>query len=325
MAESTEALWYTGPGTAEIRPTPLPAMADGLVEIETVASLLSRGTERLVFEGRVPESEHVRMRAPLQDGAFPFPVKYGYAAAGRVTAGPESLLGRDVFTLAPHQRRLRVPETMALPLPEGVTARSAVLAANVETALNATWDAEIPPGAHVLVVGLGLVGLLVTAVLSRRADIRTTATDLLQERAVIAERFSVNFATASTPPPPGSVDLAFHTSASAAGLTLALNALRFEGTVIELSWYGAEPVPVPLGGAFHSQRFTIKSSQVGHVAPSRRATVTHRDRLARALALCADPRLEAVVSEEVDFSALPGQISRLLAPGAPGIATRIRY
>ena len=120
-------------------------------------------------------------------------------------------------------------------------------------------------------------------------------------------------------------DVAFHTSASDAGLQTALDALAFEGRVIELSWFGARPVEVSLGSNFHANRLTIVSSQVGHVAGPRRAAISHSDRLALALEALDDPRLDALITEEVRFRDLPAALPRLLGPGAPGIATRIVY
>lgn len=313
------ALYYTAPGQAEIRPVALPDLGEDWVEVETLYSAISRGTERLVALGRVPASETARMRAPHQEGEFPFPVKYGYAATGRVVAGP--LAGREVFALYPHQTRFRVAQSWVVPLPPGVSPARGVLGANAETALNAIWDAALPPGVRVLVVGLGLLGCLVTAFLSLRPDLTVMGVDPVADRARVLAQFPVTVGLA----PLGEWDVAIHTSATAAGLATALDALVFEGRVIELSWFGAGDVAVPLGGAFHSRRLTIQSSQVGHVAAPMRGTTTHAQRLGQALALLADPRFEAMVSEEVAFDAVPAAISRLLAPGAPGIATRIRY
>ncbi|MEM6487576.1 MAG: zinc-binding alcohol dehydrogenase [Pseudomonadota bacterium] len=324
MTDVAHALWYVSAQRAEIRPTALPPFHEGVIEIETEGSLLSRGTERLVFDGRVPPGEHARMRAPLQEGDFPFPVKYGYAAVGRVTAGPSDLVGRRVFALAPHQDRHRIPAAMAVPVPDGVPVGRAVLAANMETALNASWERAIPPGSRVLVVGLGLVGLLVTAVLAARGDLSLSATDLIAERADAVAPFGALFRHPHEIAP-GSVDLVFHTSASAAGLATALEALAFEGTVVELSWYGEGTVAVPLGGAFHANRLQILSSQVGHVAPTRRGRIGHRDRLAAALAHLADPRLDVCVTGSLPFAEAPAALPALLAPGAPGIATRLDY
>lgn len=323
MTDVASALWYTAPGTAELRPDTLPDLGSDRIEIVASHSLPSRGTERLVWQGRVPEAEAARMRAPMQEGDFPFPVKYGYALTGRVVAGPEEFLGRRVFALHPHQDRVRIPAASVVAVPEGVPDARATLAANMETALNATWDAALHPGARVAVVGMGLLGCLITALLSRRGDLDVTASDILTERAAVSGDFHVSFRHPDELG--GGFDVVFHTTATAKGLSAALNALRFEGEVIELSWYGEGAVGVPLGGAFHSQRLTIRSSQVGHVAPSRRAVVSHRRRLELAMEALADPRLDRLVTGAVHFRDLPTRLKEILGPGAPGIATVVDY
>lgn len=322
--EQAEALVYVAPGRAELQTVALPPMAPEKIQVRTRWSALSRGTERLVFEGRVPASEHARMRAPHQSGDFPFPVRYGYAAVGTVEDGPERLLGRDVFALHPHQTRFRLAEDAVLPVPDGVPPGRAVLAANMETALNALWDASPAPGTRCLVVGAGLLGWLVTSLASLRPDLSVDVTDIRAEAGLPSEHFRVRF-LAPDAVAPGAYGLAFHTSASGAGLATAVDALAFEGRVIELSWFGDRAVEVPLGGAFHANRLSIIASQVGHVARPRRAAMRRRDRLAKALAALADPRLDALVTEEIAFAALPDALPRLLAPDASGIATRIVY
>lgn len=322
MTETATALYYTAPGTAELRPVDLPPMAPGMVELRTLFSGLSRGTERLVSAGAVPPAEWARMRAPLQEGEFPFPVKYGYAAVGVVEAGLDEMIGRHAFCLHPHQDRFRVAADWVVPLPANVPPGRAILAANAETALNAIWDAGLHPGERVLVLGAGLLGCLIAAFLSRLHG-PVDVTDKLAEPGAALAEFPVRFLSSGEI---GSdYDVVFHSTASAPGLQAALDALAFEGRVIELSWYGDRPVSVNLGGAFHSRRLSIRSSQVGHVAPARRATTTHRQRLAEALAMLDDPRLDRLITGEVAFGDLAHQIPRLLAPGAPGIATRICY
>lgn len=324
MRQLAHALVYRAPGEAVIEEVALDGPAPGEVRVRTAFSGLSRGTERLVFNGRVPESEWTRMRAPLQSGDFPFPVRYGYAAVGRVEAGPDALLGRDVFCLHPHQTAFLAPETMVVPLPDGLPPERAVLAANMETALNALWDANLRPGMRILVVGAGLLGWLVTALVSPKSDLDVTLTDIRADSGVKADDFGVNFVTPDDVPQ-GAFDVAFHTSASAAGLQTSLDALRFEGRVIELSWFGESPVSIGLGGAFHANRLQIVASQVGHVAPSHRASTTHRNRLEQALKHLIDPRLEALITEQIPFTAMPQALPRLLGPDAAGIATRIDY
>lgn len=322
VTTTAQALFYTAPGAVELRQVTLAPLAPGQVEVRTLYSGISRGTERLVLAGAVPPGEFTAMRAPHQEGDFPFPVKYGYAATGVVEAGPEGLLGRHVFSLYPHQSRFRVDADAVVALPEDVPAARAILAANAETALNAIWDAGAKPGERVLVLGAGLLGCLIAAFLSR-IHRHVDVTDKLAEPAAALADFPVNFVSAETLG--RNYDLVLHSTASNEGLQAAIDSLAFEGRVIELSWFGDRPVGLTLGGAFHSRRLSIRSSQVGHVAQSQRETVTRRDRLVQALALLADPRLDRLITGEVAFADLPEQIPRLLAPGAPGIATRIRH
>src|SRR5271156_4815936 len=123
-----EALWYVGPGRAEIRSETIGEPGPGEVRIRALYSAISRGTERLVSAGRVPETEFERMRSPFMGGAFPFPVKYGYAIIGRVEPGPESLRARTVFALHPHQSVFNLPSDAVLPIPEELPPVRAVLA-----------------------------------------------------------------------------------------------------------------------------------------------------------------------------------------------------
>ena len=323
LDEDAQALWYVGPGRAEIRREPLPPPGPGEVRVRALHGAVSRGTERLVLAGRVPASEYARMRGPHMGGAFPFPVKYGYATVGRVEAGAENLAGRTVFALHPHQSQFVLPAAAVTPLPDGVPVRRAVLAANMETALNAVWDAAPGPAGRIAVVGAGVVGALVAWQCGLMAGTHVTLVDVLESRAALAARLGVGFALPSAAP--ADCDLVFHTSASAAGLATALGLAGDEATVIELSWYGAGDVPVPLGGAFHSRRLRLVSSQVGKVAPSRRADWTPARRLAAALDLLAEPALDALLAPGVAFVDLPQRLPGLLAPGSDVLCPVIDY
>ncbi len=324
--KEAQALWYVEPGVADLRRaqvTPGPGQA----LVRTLWSGLSRGTERLVFNGRVPASEYERMGAPLQEGTFPFPVKYGYCAVGVVEDAPEApdLVGRAVFCLHPHQTLFAAPLAMLTLLREGLSPRRAVLAANMETALNALWDSGAGPGDRITVVGAGLVGLLVAYLAAALPGADVTVVDLDPSRRAIAESFGARFATPAEYGGPGDADVVFHASAAAAGLKVALGAAGLEARVVELSWYGEGDVAAPLGGAFHSRRLSLISSQVGHVAPSRRPRWTYARRLAKAVELLGDARLDALISSEVAFADLPQALPALLAPGAKGLATVVRY
>jgi hypothetical protein len=314
-----QALWITGPGVAELRET---ALGSGEVRARALYSGISRGTESLVLAGGVPESEWGRMRAPLQEGEFPFPVKYGYATVARVVEGPEALRGGVIFALHPHQDEFALPAAMALPVPDAVPPGRAVLAANMETALNIVWDAGAGPGDRIAVVGAGVVGALVAWLCARMPGTEVTLVDVNPARAGLAAALGCSFAAPGDAPE--GCDVAIHTSASGAGLATALGAVGTEGTVVEASWYGARPVEVVLGGAFHSGRARIISSQVGAVAPSRRARWTHARRLAKALDLLADPALDVLVSGETAFADLPARYAGIIAdPGT--LCHRVRF
>ncbi|MCD8566030.1 MAG: hypothetical protein LRY53_10485 [Burkholderiaceae bacterium] len=155
------AFWYVAPRVAEVRPAKLEQLAADHCRIDTLYSGISRGTESLVFNGEVPKTEYGRMATPLMTGKFPFPVAYGYCNVGRVTEGPASWLNKTVFCLGPHQTVFDAPISMLAEVPLGVPAKRAVLAANMETALNAIWTGKPGPADRVAIVGGGVVGLLV--------------------------------------------------------------------------------------------------------------------------------------------------------------------
>jgi threonine dehydrogenase-like Zn-dependent dehydrogenase len=263
------------------------------------------------------------MRAPLMGGAFPFPVKYGYALVGQVEAGPPELRGRTVFVLHPHQSRFHVPAGAVIPVPDDVPPRRAVLAANMETALNAVWDAAPGPADRIAVVGGGVVGSLVAYLCAGLPGAAVTLVDVDPARAELALALGLSFAAPEAAPT--DCDLVVHASGTAAGLTTALRIAGDEATVLELSWYGAGEVAVPLGGAFHSRRLRLVSSQVGQVAPSRRPRWSHGRRLAAATALLADAPLDALLAPPVAFADLPRRLPDILAPGSGVLCQVIAY
>jgi NADPH:quinone reductase-like Zn-dependent oxidoreductase len=318
-----KSLWYPKQGVAELRAAPLPSAGPGQARVRTLFSGISRGTERLVFSGAVGESEWQRMRGPMQEGAFPFPVKYGYCAVGVVEEGPAELRRQTVFCLHPHQDYFNAPAEALAVVPEAVPARRATLAANMETALNALWDADAGPGDRIVVVGAGVVGLLVASLAARLPGATVTAVDVDKSRRPIIETLGADLATPDRAP--GEADIVFHASATAAGLNTAIACAGPEGTIVEMSWYGDKPVTVDLGGAFHSRRLKLISSQVGLVSTGRRLRWDYRRRREMALSLLANPALDALVAEEIAFADTPRELPRIFAPGAHGLAPVIRY
>ena len=321
--EDARSFWIAEPNRGEIRAETLPRAAADEAVVRTLYSGISRGTETLVFAGAVPPSEHERMRAPFQAGAFPAPVKYGYSSVGIVESGPATLVGRHVFCLYPHQTRYVVPAAALHELPAGVPPARAVLAANLETAINGLWDASPRAGDRIAVVGAGTVGCLVAWLAARTPGAEVQLIDVdLRKRAVAAE-LGVAFALAADAA--SDADLVVHTSGTEAGLGLALGLAGFEATVLELSWYGARRPAVALGEAFHSRRLTLKSSQVGTVAAPQRARWTGARRMRLALRLLVDAKLDALISGESAFDELPRVLARLAGPSEYTLCHRIRY
>ncbi|MEU7057601.1 zinc-binding alcohol dehydrogenase [Streptomyces sp. NPDC046197] len=322
MNRSARAFWLRSPGHGEIRDLRLRDPAQGEVLVRTLWSGVSRGTETLVFRGGVPVSQHRAMRAPFQEGDFPGPVKYGYLNVGVVEEGPRELTGRTVFCLYPHQTRYVVPASAVTPVPADVPAERAVLAGTVETAVNALWDAAPLVGDRIAVVGGGMVGCSVAALLARFPGVRVQLVDADPARAKVAEALGVGFATPEDAV--GGCDLVVHASATEQGLARSLELLDPEGTVVELSWYGDRRVALPLGEAFHSRRLVIRSSQVGTVSPARPHR-TYADRLAVALDLLADPALDALITGESAFEELPQVMPKLVSGEIPALCHRVRY
>ncbi len=319
----TEALWYVGGGRAEIRTEPLAEPGPGEVRVRALYSAVSRGTERLVLAGRVPPSEFDRMRAPFMAGSFPFPVKYGYAMVGRVESGPPRLEGRLVFALHPHQSVFNIPAEAVVPIPDRVPPSRAVLAANMETALNAVWDARPAAADRIAVVGAGVVGSLVAWLCGQLPGAEVTLVDIVPSRGELAGALGVSFSLPDAAL--GECDLVVHASATAAGLAVSLGLAGEEATVLEMSWYGADEVSVPLGGAFHSRRLRLLSSQVGRVAPSHRPRWTFDRRLAAALDLLADKRLDALLAPAIKFHELPARLPDILAPRGGVLCQLVAY
>ncbi|MFE4664748.1 zinc-binding alcohol dehydrogenase [Streptomyces sp. NPDC056716] len=323
MNRSAHAFWLSRPGEGEIRPVTLPEPQAGEVVVRTLWSGVSRGTETLVFRGQVPGSQHTAMRAPFQEGDFPAPVKYGYLNVGTVEEGPDTLVGRTVFCLYPHQTRYVVPATAVTLVPESVPAGRAVLAGTVETAVNALWDAAPLVGDRIAVVGGGMVGCSVAALLARFPGVRVQLVDTDPARARVAAALGVDFAAPEDAL--GDRDLVVHASATERGLTRALELLAPEGTVLELSWYGDRRVALPLGEAFHSRRLVVRGSQVGTVSPAARPGRGYADRLALALDLLADPALDELITGECAFAELPAVMPELASGAIPALCHRVRY
>ena len=323
MTDAARAFWIAAPGRGEIRAEPLADVSADDVLVRALYSGVSRGTEALVFQGRVPPSEYERMRAPFQAGDFPAPVKYGYASVGRIERGPRTVQDRNVFVLHPHQTRYIVPARAVHVIPDDVPPERAVLTANLETAINGLWDARPQIGDRVAVIGAGTVGCLVAWLAGGIRGCEVELVDVNPRRTAIARALGVRFAAPDTASE--NADVVIHASGSPSGLQCALRVAGFEATIVELSWYGSQQVPIALGEAFHARRLTIRSSQVGAVATSQRSRWETRRRMQLALKLLADPVVDELITGESEFDALPEVMATLAESPSDTLCHRIRY
>jgi threonine dehydrogenase-like Zn-dependent dehydrogenase len=321
--DDTLAFWIAAPGHGELRREAVAPPGALEASVRTLYSGVSRGTESLVFAGRVPGSEYERMRAPFQVGQFPGPVKYGYASVGQVLQGPPGLAGQNIFCLYPHQQRYTVAADALYVLPDAVPPGRAVLAANLETALNGLWDAGVSPGDRVTVIGAGSVGCLAAWLAARIPGCEVQLIDINAQRAAVAQALKVSFALPGTARP--EADVVVHASGTGDGLSLAMRIAGFEATVVELSWYGDRPVTLALGEAFHARRLTLKSSQVGSIGATHRARWSLKRRMQLALSLLTDPALDVLINSEGHFEDLPQTLERLARAPGDVIMHRVKY
>ena len=282
--------------------------------MRTLFTGVSRGTEALVVRGQVPASEWERMRSPFQEGDFPFPVRYGYLNVGVVEQGPDSLVGRTVFTLFPHQSAFIVPEDAVALVPSGVPPRRAVLAGAVETAVNVLWDAGPRVGDAIAIVGAGMIGGAIAVLAAQLPGAVVTLIDVDPDKRSLATELGVDFAHPDAAA--CDYDITIEASGTAEGLAVALRAAATDGEVVVASWYGSAARQLDLGADFHSRRLTLRASQVGEVAQARRGRRTRHDRLDLALRLLENDVFDALLGSDSSWGELPA-VMAALAEGAP--------
>jgi threonine dehydrogenase-like Zn-dependent dehydrogenase len=321
--ERWTAYWTMAPRHGVLRTEPARRPREGEALVRTICSGISRGTEMLVHAGRIPEEVGNSMRAPFQIGSWPGPVKYGYLSVGTVEQGPASLQGRRVFCLHPHQDRYVVPASALTPVPDEVPSDRAVLAGTVETAINALWDAGPRIGDRAAVVGAGMVGGALAALLRLFPLERFQLVDVNPSRSALASALRVELVHPDDAAADN--DLVFHCSASESGLARSLQLLGAEAELIELSWYGTVQPRVPLGAAFHSRRLAIRASQVGAVAAARRSRRTTGDRLALAMRMLKDPVFDTFITGHAPFDALPQTMESIFSDETETLCQVIDY
>lgn len=320
---NTRACWHLTGGQSLIREEPLPPLEEGKCQVDALFSLISTGTERLIALGQVPRELFPQMKVPYMGGDFSFPIKYGYSLVGTVTTDNHPYAGKTVHLLHPHQSSCIVASQDLFVVPDEIPAKRAILASNLETALNAVWDAQISIGDKVLVIGFGIIGSLVARVLSMIGAVEVVVQDIDLRRRNLAEQ--MGFWTQDIGTEGISFDAVFHTSASESGLQAAIDQVGFEGKIIELSWYGNKSVSIQLGGDFHSQRKQIISSQVSHLPPYHSRRWNYRRRKEVVFELLKQPAFDAHLTAETRFEDLPKVFSTLREGTNKELAWVVKY
>src|SRR5277367_1199274 len=291
------ALFHTAPRCVEIRELPVPRPAAGEVLVRTVCSGISSGTERLVYRGEVPADFALDDTIDALTGTFSYPFAYGYACVGEVAES-----GQAVFAFHPHQDifAARASELIALP---GIDPASATLLPLVETALQVTLDAGTGYRDRVIVLGAGVLGLLTAEPQEWR---RAVASSLGVTTAAPAELVNEE------------VPLVIDASGNPDAPAMALDMLAHEGTLLVASWFGTKPVVLPLGGAFHRRRLTIRSTQVSTVPARQSGTWTRSRRRQEAVALLTELPLAQLCTDVFDFGHAD-EAFRAVDEGKPGL------
>jgi NADPH:quinone reductase-like Zn-dependent oxidoreductase len=288
------SLYFTAPGEVEIRLESMPSLGQDQLAVQTEVSAISPGTEMLIYRGQAPGDLPADEALASLEGDLSYPLKYGYACAGRVAAAGSSELGewqgRRVFSFQPHASAFQARPDQVIPIPEVTSTERAVFLPNQETAVNLVHDGAPLLGERVVVFGQGVVGLLTTALLSqlplerlitldryelrRRASLQAGAHHSLDPLAadttvILSELLQGN---------PAGADLVFELSGVPQALNQAIEVAGFDGRIVVGSWYGTKKAPLDLGGRFHRQRIRLVSSQVSTIRPglSGRWTKTRR-------------------------------------------------
>ena len=317
------SLYFTGARTVEVIEEPIPRMAPDEVLVQTMVSAISAGTELLFYRGQVPSSmsvdEHIE---GLCDASARFPLKYGYAAVGRVVErGPavdSSWTGRVVFVFHPHESHFTSKPDALVEVPAGMSPEAAALLPTMETAVSWVMDAQPIIGERVVVFGLGVLGLVTASVLARMPLGRLVGVDAHPRRREQAVRLGVDVAIdpfaadvletvhrAVTQDGYGvqdGADLALELSGNPEALDLAIRSVGFSGRVVVGSWYGLKSATLTaLGEAFHRRHIQIQSSQVSHLHPRWAGRWTKGRRLRVALDALTRFQHDAVIGHRIPF------------------------
>jgi 2-desacetyl-2-hydroxyethyl bacteriochlorophyllide A dehydrogenase len=318
-------LWFVRPGQVELRSAPTRLPQPGEARARALASGLSQGTELLLFKGEGPEPFDPSLDAA---SGSTYPRRYGYAWVGEISDSPAGELprGARVFALAPHGDFHTAASAAFRRLPDDVPSERAVLAANLETAVNVTWDGGIALGDRVLVVGGGIVGLLCGFAAKQSGAQHVALLEPSARRREAALRLGFDAALAPDDAArAGEADVVIEASGNPACLDAAIARARFEGVIVVASFYGQRTAAVALGAEFHRRRLTLRSSQVSELPASRRAGWSFERRFALVSELLRAPALDALLEPPLPFAEAPRVYDALASAPGDRLQTVFRY
>lgn len=307
-----KALWHVNKNETAILEEEIGRNGRMEVLVKTRYSCISSGTETLVANGSVPNALKETMRVNYMGGSFDFPIKYGYSLVG------ETEDGRFVHLMHPHQDKLFVREADLFTIPANLPLKRATLLSNMETTINAVWDAQLKGDAKILIIGFGGIGALLALTVKQYTGINPSVLEL--DKIKLEKAKYLGFSMDD-----GNFDIIFHTSSSNTGLQFALDHVRKDGSVIELSWYGDKQVNLHLGGNFHYNRIKLISSQVSTVSPFG-PVKGYRERKEIACQILLSDVFDEIISTEIPFEDTPAYFNRLKTLGnKSALATTINY
>lgn len=313
-------LWFAAPYAVEYREQELGRPGPDEILVRTLCSAISAGTEMLAYRGQLPPDQALDVTMEcLENQSTSYPLQYGYANVGRVEAAghkvDQGLIGRHVFALQPHATHYISKARAVVKLPETIDPEAAVFLANMETAVNLVLDAKPALGEKVVILGQGVVGLLVSAILSRFPLAACYALEPLQQRRDAAVQLGIEKAigpdmkndmgtmrSALDATPGGGADLVLELTGAPDALNLALSLCAYTGRIVVGSWYGNKPVTLDLGGRFHRERIEIISSQVSTISPELTGRWDRERRFVTALELIESIKPEQLITHRVAYA-----------------------
>lgn len=321
---TAQTLWHIDANESLVRKIDLEPLEHDECLIRSHFSMISLGTERLVSRGGIPVEAYTSMKVPYMRGDFAFPLTYGYSLTGEVMDGPREWIGERVHCMHPHQDLSVVKTKDLYVVPKEVPLDRAVLASNLETAINAIWDGRPLIGQRILVIGYGLIGALIAYLLNGMRGIQLDILEINPARFALARTHGLSvidqIAQSSIP-----YDQVYHTSGTETGLQTAIDGVMPEGKVIELSWYGRSSIKLNLGGSFHFDRKQIISSQVSTISPAARSQWDHLRRKHFVFRLLSDQQLDNYLGTAIPFAKAPEFFQQLRARPFPELNAYIQY